>query len=88
MPLCIYEIVLQDEKFQLHKLVKVKDAIYNPIHKNESFMWFWIYSDTSEFFYFDLWDELDHAEIGQYIRYKKNIFKVVSVNNNKKINYS
>ena len=54
MPLCIYEIVLQDEKFQLHKLVKVKDTIYNPIHKNESFMWFWIYSDTSEFFYFDL----------------------------------
>ncbi|MCX5468065.1 hypothetical protein OSH00_09930 [Acinetobacter sp. A-IN1] len=86
--MCIYEIVLQDEKFQLHKLVKVKDTIYDSIQKKELVMWFWIYSETSEFFYFDLWDQLDHAKIGQYVSYKNFIFKVVSVNNNKKINYS
>lgn len=86
--MCIYEIVLQDEKFQLHKLVKVKDTIYDSIQRKELFTWFWIYAETSEFFYFDLWDQLDHAKTGQYISYKNFIFKVVSINNNKKINYS
>lgn len=86
--MCIYEIVLQDEKFQLHKLVKVKDTIYDSIQRKELVTWFWIYAETAEFFYFDLWDQLDHAKTGQYISYKNFIFKVVSVNNNKKINYS
>ena len=84
----IHEIVLQDDKFHLHKLVKVKDSIYDPVKKDESTLWFWIYSDTSEFFYFELWDELDHAKINENINYKNCNFQVVSINNNNKMNYS
>ncbi|KAF1027438.1 MAG: hypothetical protein GAK29_00683 [Acinetobacter bereziniae] len=84
----VYEIVLQDENLKLHKLIKVKDIIYDPLKKDESFLWFWIYADTSEFFNFDLWDDLDRAQINQNIQYNGNSFKVVEINNNKKINYS
>lgn len=84
----IHEIVLQDESFHLHKLVRVKDTTYDPIKKDESILWFWIYSDTSEFFYFELWDELDRAQVNQSITYKDCKFRVVSINDNKKINYS
>ncbi len=84
----IYEIVLQDENFHLHKLIKVKDTTYDSIKNSESTLWFWIYSETSEFFNFELWEKLDHAFLDQNITCKDCNFKVVSINDNKKINYS
>jgi len=84
----IQEIVLQDENFHLHKLVKVKDTTYDPIKKDRSILWFWIYSETSDFFHFELWDQLDRAVVNQNITHKDYQFKVVSINDNKKINYS
>jgi hypothetical protein len=86
--LFIDEIILQDENFHLHRLVKVKDTIYDSFKKEQSETWLWIYLETSEFFYFDLWEQLDHAQLNQNIKYKENIFKVISINNNKIINYS
>lgn len=83
-----YEITLQDENFNLHKLRKVKDSIYDPTQKIETFQWLWIYSDTSVFFHIELWDELERAYLNKQIVYKKLMFKVIEINNNNKILYS
>jgi len=45
-----YEITLQDENFNLHNLMKVKDSIYDPVKRIETEQWLWIYSETSVFF--------------------------------------
>ena len=44
-----YEITLQDENFNLHNIMKVKDTIYDPIKRIETEQWLWVYSETSVF---------------------------------------
>lgn len=84
----IYQIVLQDAESKLHKIVKKKDTIYNSINKEMNEAWVWIYSETSEFFFIELWGELDNVTINQKIKYKEHIFTVVSINANEKKYYS
>ena len=84
----IYQLVLKDAESKLHKIVKKKDRIYNSINNEINESWFWIYSETSEFFFIELWEELDNVTINQKIKYKEHIFTVVSINDNEKIYYS
>ena len=82
-----YEITLQDENHNLHNLKKVKDSIYDSVKKIETEQWLWIYTETSNFFYIELWSKLDHAQINQMLTIKNMIFKVIDIKN-KKIRYS
>lgn len=84
----IYQLVLQDAEFKLHKIVKKKDIIFNSFTNEKNEFSVWIYSETSEFFFFELWDELDNVSINQKIKYKEFVFTVVSINDNDKIYYS
>lgn len=74
-----HEIVLQDKIFRTCSVVKVKDTIYDPSKNTFSEQWFWIYAENSEFFPFDLWEKLDHAEINQIIQDERNFYKVIKV---------
>lgn len=84
----VQEIILQDQNLTLHRLKKVKDTIFDPVKKIETIQWLWVYSETSIFFNIELWSALDHAYLNQKIGNKKNIFKVIEVNLDKKIKYS
>ena len=83
----INEVTLQDQNLKIHKLVKVKDSIYDPVKRIETEQWLWIYSETSVFFYIELWSELDHAQLNQILLVKNRKFKVIDIKNNK-IRYS
>ena len=82
-----YEITLQDENFNLHNIMKVKDTIYDPIKRIETEQWLWVYSETSVFFYIELWFDLHHAQLNQILFVKNRRFKVVDIKN-MKIRYS
>ena len=83
----INEVTLQDQNLKIHKLVKVKDSIYDPVKRIETEQWLLIYSETSVFFYIELWSELDHAQLNQILLVKNRKFKVIDIKNNK-IRYS
>lgn len=84
----IYQLVLQDAEFKLHKIVKKKDIIFNSFTKEINEFSVWIYSETSEFFFIELWDELETVSINQKIEFKEFVFTVISINDNDKIYYS
>ncbi len=84
----IIELVLQDEDMNLHKLKKVKDTVFNPIELKTVSNWLWIYADTSEFFYFSIWEELDSAYLNKFIKYKNKLYKVIEINSFNKTRYS
>lgn len=84
----INEITLQDERFNLHNLKKVKDSIFDPVNKVETIQWLWIYSETSEFFYIELWQHLDSANLYQTIKFNDKLFKVIAIDTTSKIRYS
>lgn len=82
-----YEITLQDENSNLHNIMKVKDTIYDLIKRIETEQWLWVYSETSVFFYIELWFDLDHTQLNQILFVKNRRFKVVDIKN-MKIRYS
>jgi hypothetical protein len=84
----IYHFVLPDAEFKLHKIVKKKDIIFNSFTKEKNEFSVWIYSETSEFFFIELWDELETVSINQKIKFKEFVFTVISINDNDKIYYS
>ena len=84
----INQIILLDEKLNLHKLVKVKDTLFDSAKKMHVSNWFWIYEESSMFFNFEIWEELDNAYLNKIIWYKNTYFKVVKINKNSQIRYS
>ena len=84
----INQIILLDEKLNLHKLVKVKDTLFDSAKKMHVSNWLWIYEESSMFFNFEIWEELDNAYLNKIIWYKNTYFKVVKINKNSQIRYS
>ncbi len=60
-----HEVILQDEHHKQFKIVKVQDVRFDKNTLNNSYQWLWIFDHSSEFFPFELWDELDHATVHQ-----------------------
>jgi hypothetical protein len=84
----INQIILQDEKLNLHKLVKVKDTLFDSAKKMHVSNWLWIYEESSMFFNFEIWEELDNAYLNKVIWYKNTYFKVIKINKNSQVRYS
>ncbi len=72
----------------LHKLVKVKDTLLDSAKKMHVSNWLWIYEESSMFFNFEIWEELDNAYLNKIIWYKNTYFKVIKINKNSQIRYS
>lgn len=73
------EMILQDDQSKLHKIRRVQDTIFCENENKKYTHWFWIYIETSEFFYIDLWSSLEHAQLNQTIQYKTTRFKVLAI---------
>ena len=84
----INQIILLDEKLNLHKLVKVKDTLFDSAKKMHVSNRFWIYEESSMFFNFEIWEELDNAYLNKIIWYKNTYFKVIKINKNSQVRYS
>jgi hypothetical protein len=41
--------------------------------------WLWIYEESSMFFNFEIWEELDNAYLNKVIKYKNTYFKVIKL---------
>lgn len=84
----INQIILLDEKLNLYKLVKVKDTLFDSAKKMHVSNWLWIYEESSMFFNFEIWEELDNAYLNKVIWYKNTYFKVIKINKNSQIRCS
>ena len=69
----------------LHKLVKVKDTLFDSAKKMHVSNWLWIYEESSMFFNFEIWEELDNAYLNKVIWYKNTYFKVIKINKNSQV---
>lgn len=72
----------------LHKLVKVKDTLFDSAKKMHVSNCLWIYEESSMFFNFEIWEELDNAYLNKVIWYKNTYFKVIKINKNSQVRYS
>ncbi|WP_144730335.1 hypothetical protein [Acinetobacter oleivorans] len=74
-----HEITLQDEHHKQLKIVKVQDVRFDVNTLNNSYQWLWVFDHSSEFFPFELWDQLDNATVHQKIKLDNQIFKIIKI---------
>ncbi|PJG65016.1 hypothetical protein [Acinetobacter seifertii] len=84
-----HEITLQDEHHKQLKIVKVQDVRFDSNTLTHSYQWLWVFDHSSEFFPFELWDQLDNATVHQKIRMNNQVFKIIKILTKKtKLRYS
>ncbi|WON79084.1 hypothetical protein OK024_08825 [Acinetobacter sp. UGAL515B_02] len=84
-----HEIILQDEHHQRYKIVKVQDVRFDEGTSTNTHQWLWVYHHNSEFFPFDLWNQLDNATIDQEIKLDNKFLKIIKILTKKtKVRYS
>ena len=71
-----HEIILQDEHHKQLKIVKVQDVRFDTHTLNHSYQWLWVFDHSSEFFPFELWDQLDSATVHQKIYFWLNLILI------------
>lgn len=74
-----HEIILQDEHHKQFKIIKVQDVRFDKNMLNNSYQWLWIFDHSSEFFPFELWDQLDNATIHQKIKLDNQVFRIIKI---------
>jgi len=74
-----HEIILQDEHHKQLKIVKVQDVRFDVNTLNNSHQWLWVFDHSSEFFPFELWDQLDNATVHQKIKLDNQVFKIIKI---------
>lgn len=74
-----HEIILQDEHHKQLKIVKVQDVRFDVNILNNSYQWLWVFDHSSEFFPFELWDQLDNATVHQKIKLDNQVFKIIKI---------
>lgn len=74
-----HEIILQDEHHKQLKIVKVQDVRFDVNTHNNSYQWLWVFDHSSEFFPFELWDQLDNATVHQKIKLDNQVFKIIKI---------
>lgn len=84
-----HEIILQDKHHKQFKIVRVQDVRFDEVTLTNTHEWLWVYHHSSEFFPFELWDQLDNATVHQKIILGNEVFKIVQISAKKtKVRYS
>ena len=74
-----HQIILQDEHQRRYKVIRVQDVSFNTQTLMNTSQWLWVYAESSEFFPFELWEDLDRARLNDTIAHKQRTFKVTKI---------
>jgi len=64
---------------KLAEVWRVQDVRFDVNTLNNSYQWLWVFDHSSEFFPFELWDQLDNAIVHQKIKLGDQVFKIIKI---------